>query len=234
MALKGMSDNCTILITGVHRYGNGARFTLLNVADNVVTSESFFGYQLGSGLGAEELAIFDEAEDGTDFRLTLSPRGEKKDFIMDAEKMAPVEFETAGSNEEPVVVGEFPAELIGVKFQGASYFKYAGKSMMVTPFESAEGFVAGVKLFDITEGLDKAVEVKLEYGFFEPYGAPTAHASAGAYVNGAVLNLYLYVDGLVWSFTTEGVQQPIVDRISAHSLKLLLPLLSSSMMRLTR
>ena len=123
--------------------------------------------------------------------LTLSPRGEKKDFIMDAEKMAPVEFKTAGSNEEPVVVGEFPAEQIGLKYQGASYFKYAGTSMMVTPFESAEGFVAGVKLFDITEGLDKAVEVKLDYGFFEPYGAPTAHASAGAYVNGAVLNLYL-------------------------------------------
>lgn len=219
MALYGMSDNCTILTTGVHRYGNGARFTLINVADNVVTSEGFFGYQLGSGLGAEELAIFDEAEDGTDFRLTLSPRGEKKDFIMDAEKMAPVEFKTAGSNEEPVVVGEFPAEQIGLKYQGASYFKYAGKSMMVTPFESAEGFVGGIKLYDITEGLDKAVEVKLEYGFFEPYGAPTAHASAGAYVNGAVLNLYLYVDGLVWSFTTEGVQQPIVDRISAHSLK---------------
>ena len=219
MALNGMSDNCTILTTGVHRYGNGARFTLINVADNVVTSEGFFGYQLGSGLGAEELAIFDEAEDGTDFRLTLSPRGEKKDFIMDAEKMAPVEFETAGSNEEPVVVGEFPAEQIGLKYQGASYFKYAGKSMMVTPFESAEGFVAGVKLFDITEGLDKAVEVKLDYGFFEPYGAPTHHASAGAYVDGAVLNLYLYVDGLVWSFTTVGVQQPIVERMNALNLK---------------
>ena len=219
MALRGMSDNCTILITGVHRYGNGARFTLISVADNVVTSESFFGYQLGLGLGESELAIFDEAEDGTDFRLTLSPRGEKKDFIIDAEKMAPVEFQTAGSNEEPVVVGEFPAELIGVKFQGASYFKYAGKSMMVTPYENADGYVAGIKLFDITEGLDKAIEVKLQCDkFFEPYSMPTAHASAGAYVNGAVLNLYLYVDGLVWSYTTESVQQPIVARVSAHSL----------------
>ena len=218
-ALNGMSDNCTILSTGVHRYGNGARFTIYNVANGMLASEAFFGYQLGSGLGAEEVAIFDEAEDGVDFRLTLSPRGEKKDFIMDAEKMAPVEFKTAGSNEEPVVLGEFPAELIGVKFQGASYFKYAGKSMMVTPFENEEGFVAGLKLFDITEGMDKAVEIKLDYGFFEPYGAPTAHASAGAYVNGAVLNLYLYVDGLVWSYTTEGVQQPIVARVAAHSLK---------------
>ena len=222
MAVYGMSSNCTILTTGVHRYGNGARFTTYNVVNDMLASETYFGYQLGSGLSdatTDETAVFDEAVDGADFRLTLSPRGEKKDFIMDAEKMAPVEFKTAGPNEDPVVIGEFPAELIGVKFQGASYFKYAGRDMMVTPFENEEGFVAGLKLFDITEGMDKAVEVKLDYGFFEPYGAPTQHASAGAYVDGAVLNLYLYVDGLVWSFSTVGVQQPIVARVSAHSLK---------------
>lgn len=222
MAVYGMSSNCTILTTGVHRYGNGARFTTYNVVNDMLASETYFGYQLGSGLSdatTDETAVFDEAVDGADFRLTLSPRGEKKDFIMDAEKMAPVEFKTAGPNEDPVVIGEFPADLIGVKFQGASYFKYAGRDMMVTPFENEEGFVAGLKLFDITEGLDKAVEVKLDYGFFEPYGAPTQHASAGAYVDGAVLNLYLYVDGLVWSFSTVGVQQPIVARVSAHSLK---------------
>lgn len=215
-ALNGMSDNCTILSTGVHRYGNGARFTIYSVVNGMLASEAYFGNCLGSG--SNDLAVFDEAEDGVDFRLTLSPRGEKKDFIMDAEKMAPVEFKTAAPNVDPEVLGEFPAELIGLKFQGASYFKYAGKSMMVTPFENEEGFVAGIKLFDITEGLDKAVEVKLDYGFFEPYGAPTAHASAGAYVNGNDLNLYLYVDGLVWSYTTTGVQQPIVARVSAHSL----------------
>ena len=219
MAVYGMSTNCNILTTGVHRYGNGARFTTYNVVNGMLASETYFGHQLGSGLGEKQLAIFDEAEDGTDFRLTLSPRGEKKDFIMDAEKMAPVEFKTAGPNTDPPVLGEFDSTLIGVKFQGASYFKYAGRDMMVTPFQNEEGFVAGLKLFDITEGLDKAVEVKLDYGFFEPYGAPTQHASAGAYVDGAVLNLYLYVDGLVWSFSTVGVQQPIVARVSAHSLK---------------
>ena len=222
MALYGMSTNCNILTTGVHRYGNGARFTIYNVVNDMLASETYFGYQLGSGLSdatTDETAVFDEAVDGADFRLTLSPRGEKKDFIMDAEKMAPVEFKTTGPNEDPVVIGEFPAELIGVKFQGASYFKYAGRDMMVTPFQNEEGFVAGLKLFDITEGMDKAVEVKLDYGFFEPYGAPTAHASAGAYVDGAVLNLYLYVDGLVWSFTTVGVQQPIVERMNALNLQ---------------
>ena len=219
-ALNGMSDNCNIISTGVHRYGNGARFTSYQVVNGMLASETYHGYQLGKGLGDEEIAVFDEAEDGVDFRLTLSPRGEKKDYIMDAEKMAPVEWKVPGTNEDPIVLGEFDASLIGLKFQGAAYFMYAGRCMMVTPYENAEGFVGGLKLFDITDGLDKAVEVTLKNeSYFEPYGAPTHHASAGAYVNGAVLNLYLYIDGLVWTYTNEGVQQPIVARVAAHSLK---------------
>ena len=217
IALHGMSDNCTILTTGVHRYGGGARFSIYNVVNGMLASEAYFGNCLGAG--SNDLAVFDESEDGKDFRLNLSPRGDKKDFIIDAELMAPVEFKTAGPNVDPVVLGEFDASLIGVKFQGAAYFMYAGRSMMVTPYENENGIVAGLKLFDITDGLDKAVEVILDGYFFEPYDAPTHHASAGAYVNGADLYLYLYIDGLVWTYTTAGVQQPIVARVSAHSLK---------------
>ena len=219
MALNGMSSNCNIIITGVHRYGNGARFTSFNVVNGMLASETFHGYQLGLGLGESELAIFDEAEDGVDFRLTLSPRGDKKDYIMDAEKMAPVEWKVPGTNEDPIVLGELDASLVGVKYNGASYFMYAGKNLMVTPYENAEGNVAGIKLFDITEGLDKAVQVlTTNTDLVAPIAA--AHASAGAYVDGAVLNLYLYVDGQVYSYTTEGVQQPIVARIGAYDLKL--------------
>ena len=221
-ALNGISTSCTILATGVHRYGNGARFTIYNVANGALASEAYFGYQLGSGLSdatTDETAIFDEAVDGADFRLNLSPRGEKKDFIMDAEKMAPVEFKTASPNADPDVIGEFNAALIGLKFQGASYFKYAGKSMMVSPYENADGKVAGLKLFDVTEGLDKAIHV-LTTNTTLGTAIEAVHASAGAYVNGAVLNLYLYVDGKVFSYTTKGVQQPIVARVSAHGLKL--------------
>ena len=218
MALYGMSTNCHIITTGVHRYGNGARFSIYNVVNDMVASESYYGWELGAG--SDEEAEFDELYDGTDFRLTLSPRGDKTDLIMDAEKMAPEEFRFPEASNLPLeVLGKLDSTLVGVKFQGASYFMYAGRSMMVTPFQNEEGFVAGLKLFDITDGLDKAVEVKLDYGFFEPYGAPTAHASAGAYVDGAVLNLYLYVDVLVWSFTTVGVQQPIVERMNALNLK---------------
>ena len=218
MALYGMSTNCHIITTGVHRYGNGARYSVYNVVNDMVASETYYGWELGAG--TDEEAEFDELYDGTDFRLTLSPRGEKTNLIMDVERIAPVEFQFPEASNQPLVVlGGLDSTLIGTKYQGASYFMYAGRSMMVTPFQNEEGFVAGLKLFDITDGLDKAVEVKLDYGFFEPYGAPTAHASAGAYVDGAVLNLYLYVDGLVWSFTTVGVQQPIVERMNALNLK---------------
>jgi hypothetical protein len=107
MAINGISTNCQILITGVHRYGNGARFSIFNMVNGVLASEAYFGNCLGAG--SNDLAIFDESEDGVDFHLTLSPRGEKKDYIIDAEKMAPVEFKTAGPNEDPIVLGEFPA-----------------------------------------------------------------------------------------------------------------------------
>ena len=218
MALYGMSTNCHIITTGVHRYGNGARYSVYNVVNDIVASETYYGWELGAG--SDEEAEFDELYDGTDFRLTLSPRGDKTNLIMDAEKMAPVEFTFPEASNLPLVVfGGLDSTLIGTKFQGASYFMYAGRNMMVTPFQNEEGWVAGLKLFDITEGLDKAVEVKLDYGFFEPYAVETQFASAGAYVDGAVLNLYLYVDGLVWSFTTAGVQQPIVERMNALNLK---------------
>ena len=216
MALCGMSTSCTILTTGVHRYGNGARFTIYNVANDMLASEAYFGNCLGAG--SNDLAVFDESEDGKDFRLTLSPRGDKTDFIIDAEKMAPVEFKTAGPNVDPIVLGEFDASLIGVKYQGASYFKYAKRSLMVAPYENADGNVAGLKLFDITNGLNNAVEVILNSATLEtPMGA--TNASAGAYVNGAELNLYLYVDGVVFPFTTLNVEQPAKPRVSAHSLR---------------
>jgi len=218
MALYGMSTNCHIITTGVHRYGNGARYSVYNVVNDIVASETYYGWELGAGI--DEEAEFDEKYDGTDFRLTLSPRGEKTNLIMDAERMAPVEFKFPGASNQPLVVlGGLDSTLIGTKFQGASYFMYAGRNMMVTPFQNEEGWVAGLKLFDITDGMDKAVEVKLDYGFFEPYAVETQFASAGAYVDGAVLNLYLHVDGLVWSFTTAGVQQPIVERMNALNLK---------------
>ena len=217
MALYGMSTNCHIITTGVHRYGNGARYSVYNVVNDIVASETYYGWELGAG--TDEEAEFDELYDGADFRLNLSPRGDKTNLIMDAEKMAPVEFTFPEASNLPLVVfGGLDSTLIGTKFQGASYFMYAGRSMMVTPFQNEEGWVAGLKLFDITDGMDKAVEVKLDYGFFEPYAVETQFASAGAYVDGAVLNLYLYVDGLVWSFTTAGVQQPIVERMNALNL----------------
>ncbi len=204
IALNGSSTNCQILMSGVHRYGNGVRFTIFDVVDNEV-SESFFGYQLGSGLGEKELAIFDEAYDGTNFQLSLSPRKEKKDYIMDAEKMAPVEFETAGANEEPVVLGELDEALVGVKFNGVTYLTIGEQAIMVAPYADAEGQLVGVKVLDITAGLDAATVLKV--ADLDAPVAATAAATAVAVTEDELI-ITLVGDATLYTLTVKLTQEP--------------------------
>ena len=199
MALNGSSTNCQILMSGVHRYGNGVRFTIFDVVDDEV-SESFFGYQLGSGLGESELAIFDEAYDGTNFQLSVSPRNEKKDYIMDAEKMAPVEFKTAGANEEPIVLGELDSTLVGLKYNGASYVTVGEKALMVAPFCNPDGVIYSIEVLDITDGLDKAQWVASH--MLDEYVTATAAATAVEVVEGG-LNITLVIDNTIQTLSHE-------------------------------
>ena len=104
-----------------------------------------------------------------------------------------------------------------VKFNGATYFIYAGKALMAAPTTDADGKVTGVQILDITEGLDKAVVIKTTN---TTLAAPieATYAAATAKVKGADLYLYLLVDGKIYSFTTVGVAQPVVAAIMAHKL----------------
>ena len=202
IALNGSSTNCQILMSGVHRYGNGVRFTIFDVVDNEV-SESFFGYQLG--VGVDELAIFDEAYDGTNFQLSVSPRNEKEDYIMDAEKMAPVEFETAGVNEEPVVLGELDEALVGVKFNGVTYLTIGEQAIMVAPYADAEGQLVGVKVLDITAGLDAATVLKV--ADLDAPVAATAAATAVAVTEDELI-ITLVGDATLYTLTVKLTQEP--------------------------
>ena len=103
------------------------------------------------------------------------------------------------------------------KFNGATYFKYAGHSLMAAPATDAEGKVTGVQVLDITEGLDKAVVIKTtNTTLAEPVEA--TYAAATAKVKGTDLYLYLLVDGKIYSYTTVGVAQPVVPSIVAYNL----------------
>ena len=209
MALNGTSTDCQIIITGVHRYGNGARFSNFKVVDGALSSTSYFGWALG--LGSNEEAVFDEALDGANFQLSVSPRN-NADFIMDAEKMAPVEWQVpATSKADPIVLGELDSTLVGTKYNGATYVTVGKQAIMVAPYANAEGILAGVKVLDITAGMDAAEEL-LALALEAPVAA-TAAATAVA-VEDNVLTITLVADAALHTLTAVlEKSEPVIEWI---------------------
>ena len=217
LAVRGESKDCQVLVSARHynaTSGGGTfRYSCYTVTDGV-PSYIFYGNAITLG----EDPLLDGTRDGENVQFTLSPRGEKKDFILDADKVTPHEFRLPdGQNQNPTSLGQVSADLMHVKFNGATYFKYAGKALMAAPTTDAEGKVTGVQVLDITEGLDKAVVIKTtNTTLAEPVEA--TYASASAKVKGTDLYLYLLVDNKMYSYTTVGVAQPVVPSIVAYNL----------------
>ena len=214
LAVYGESKDCVVLTTQRHYASSGAsvgavRMSCYSVADG---QPSYIYY------GKTTDNIFFAPVLGEDMNLSLSPRENKKNFVMDAGKINPIEFKlpsSQGNNVEPI--DTIPADILNVKYNGATYFKYAGKALMAAPATDADGKVVGVKVLDITDGFGKAVEVKTTN---TTLAAPieAAYAAATAKVKGTDLYLYLLVDGKIYSFTTVGVAQPVVASIMAYKL----------------
>ena len=217
LAVAGKSTDCQVLVSARHynaASGGGTfRYSAYTVTDG---TPSYIFY--GNSIALSENPVHDGTRDGENIQFTLSPRGEKKDFIMDADKVTPNEFRLpGGQNEDPTPLGQIPAELMHVKFNGATYFKYAGKALMAAPTTDAEGKVTGVQVLDITDGLDVAKVIKTtNTTLAEPVEA--TYAAASAKVKGTDLYLYLLVDGKIYSYTTAGVAQPVVPAIVAYNL----------------
>ena len=217
LAVRGESKDCQVLVSARHynaTSGGGTfRYSCYTVTDG---TPSYIFY--GNSIALDENPVHDGTRDGENIQFTLSPRGEKKDFIMDADKVTPNEFRLpGGQNEDPTPLGQIPVELMHVKFNGATYFKYAGHSLMAAPATDTLGRVTGVQVLDITEGLDKAVIVKTTNTTLAE-AVEATYASASAKVKGTDLYLYLLVDNKMYSFTTVSVAQPVVPSIVAYNL----------------
>jgi len=217
LAVRGESKDCQVLVSARHynaTSGGGTfRYSCYTVTDGV-PSYIFYGNAITLG----ENPLLDGTRDGENVQFTLSPRGEKKDFILDADKVTPHEFRLPdGENQNPTSLGQVSADLMHVKFNGATYFKYAGKALMAAPTTDADGKVTGVQVLDITDGLDVAKVIKTtNTTLAEPIEA--TYAAATAKVKGTDLYLYLLVDNKMYSFTTVGVAQPVVPAIVAYNL----------------
>ena len=83
---------------------------------------------------------------------------------MDGELVDPIEYLDAEANAGKI---DFYPELVslsidlGKKFNGVTYLTIGTQAIMVAPYADAEGKLAGVKVLDITAGLDKATELKV-------------------------------------------------------------------------
>ena len=214
LAVKGESKDCQVIVSQRHynaTTGGALRISAYTVTDG---TPSYIFY--GKTLNAE--APLHAVTHGEDIQFTLSPRGEKKDFIFDAGLTTPMEFSLpGGQNQDVTILGQVSADLLHVKFNGATYFKYAGKALMAAPATDAEGKVTGVQVLDITDGLDVAKVIKTtNTTLAEPIEA--TYAAATAKVKGTDLYLYLLVDNKMYSFTTVGVAQPVVPSIVAYNL----------------
>ena len=214
IAVKGESTDCQVIVSQRHynaTTGGALRISAYTVTDG---TPSYIFY--GKTLNAE--APLHAVTHGEDIQFTLSPRGEKKDFIFDAGLTTPMEFSLpGGQNEDVTILGQVSADLMHVKFNGTTYFKYAGKALMAAPTTDADGKVTGVQVLDITDGLDVAKVIKTtNTALAEPVEA--TYASASAKVKGTDLYLYLLVDNKMYSFTTVGVAQPVVPAIVAYNL----------------
>ena len=216
IAYSGTIENGTLTTSGYNGSSSasiGMRFnqfaivegqmvgeTLLDSWDDVPNETYFYPDNVSSN------------PDNWDFEIMVSPLGNNNNFVLDGDLIAPFEWSTDGNGSTsfgPIaaLIGRNEA-VSSVKANGANYFRYAGKALMVTPKVNAEGLVEGIQMFDITEGFAAAKEIALEGAAIEPvaYTYASAHGElaleqdAEENTIGASIELFLAVDGKVYKF----------------------------------
>ena len=157
MAVKGTSDNMEIFTTGIHATKAWARTSSYRVIDGVYTepdvnnNDYYHFYDVADAVALETTV-------GTQYELTASPLG-AMNWILDAELINPVEIVEPETNNVEISTCVALTQDLGKKFNGATIVTVGEQHLMVAPYADAEGKLAGVKVLDITDGLDAATEV---------------------------------------------------------------------------
>ena len=212
IAISGEVDDCALLTTGMTSgSAKGIRFSKFEVVDNAIVSTLFTMNTIN------ETSPYTGFKFGTQNLLQLSPRNIEANYIFDGPLAFPTEFELANANNtDNVLLGSLVSDSVNLAFMQPNYLRYAGRSLMATPYCNAESLVAGVRIYDITDGLSNAKLVKVNANLETPvkatYAAATIAVAKGNYV------IRLITDGTITTFSTEGVEQPKVANIYAYGL----------------
>ena len=209
--IDGEADNCTVTFIGTNDAASsagGMRFLKLNIAGGEIASTVYTEKTISAQ------SNFTRSKVGTP-QVVLSPRNDDQ-VMLDGELTMLMEVAPANANgTDSEVVGRFESQEEDVPVVGTSFFKYAKRQYMVTPYMSQEA-VAGIKLYDITAGVDQAALVATTNTDLTPL--PCQFMSTGAAVKNQDIYLYLMQDNKITKWQALANEQPAVAGIYAFGL----------------
>ena len=216
MAIDGEANNCTVTLAGTNDAASsagGMRFLKLNITAGQIASTVYTEKTIAASSNFTKTKIGEP-------QILISPRNDDH-VMLDGENTLLMEVATATENgTDSEVVGRFNGDEIDTPVKGASFFKYAKHQFMVTPYVASvtedEVKVGGIKLYDITAGVDQAALVATTNTDLDPLACQ--FMSTGANVKGEDIYLYLMQDNKItkWQAFTE--QQPVVAGVFAYGL----------------
>lgn len=205
LTVSGPSDDCVVVATASNSYSSTTvpyiRFVAVTMVDNAVASTSFYNTSKNANFNKNEL--------GENIQIKISPRDDNN-VIFDSEKSAPFEFSMPGKNNTDCpIVGRLADDVLGKAAMGANYFKYAKHALMVAPYaDDATGTTKGVKLIDVTNGLDNATVIATTNTDVADGAAATATYAAATVANEDI-NVFLTGENAITKMTTADVEQPV-------------------------
>ncbi len=220
VAVSGAAKSCKVIVGGTNANGvaKGVRNLVLYVENNTITSSLFTEKTINAS------SNFTEVKLGNDYKLCASPFADDQ-WMVDGSVTPPMEFHPATtSNVDSEILGRLPADILGSEGEvaaasGAVFFKYAKHTLLATPYLK-DAKVAGLRLFDVSEGLAKAQLIKANTLDLAKPIEKVGFMAAAAAVNGADITLTLVADSVLTNFTTKGVDQPAVKGVYAYNLRL--------------
>ena len=216
LVVDGGADECTVTIVGTNDAASsagGMRFLKLAIVNNQITSTVYTEKTITAASNFTKPKVGEPV-------LALSPRSDDN-VVLDGENTLPFEIATATTNgTDSEVVGRFESDEVDIPAVGVSFFKYAQHQYMVTPYIAPErdaARVGGIKLYDITAGMDQAALVATTNTDLEPLACQ--FMSTGAAVKGEDINLYLMQDSKITKWQAIASAQPGVVGIYAYGLQ---------------
>ena len=193
MAVKGTSTNAKVLVSC---FTNAATGGARHIIHTVTKSGSNYSTSPIRNNGITNME--NPSVGASTYEFIASPSAEHN-WVVDGDKVAPFEIVTTKTDNTDLSFGtKMDASILGTKYNGASVLTIRGMHLMVAPYADVDGKVAGVKVLDITKGLD-AVELKATVDLTTPVAATAAATAVKA--DGNTLTITLVTDASLHTLT---------------------------------